>query len=67
VGLALMRGIERGSLNAAMLREGLRMQLYDSDRGQKLRALKPAVPAEPERFVIRSGKSVPFGRTPVTP
>ena len=67
VGLAVTRGIERGSLNAAMLREALRAQLYDNDEGRALRALRPLVPAEPERFVIREGKAVPADRTPVSP
>lgn len=67
VGLAVTRGIERGSLNAAMLREALRGQLYDNDEGRALRALRPLVPAEPERFVIRAGKAVPADGTPVSP
>ncbi len=67
VGLAVTRGIERGSLNASMLRESLRTQVYDNDEGRALRALKPLVPAEPERFVIRSGKAVPAAPFPLSP
>jgi len=67
VGLAVTRAIERGSLNASMLREALRAQVYDSDDGRALRALKPLVPAEPERFVIRSGKAVPAAPFPLSP
>lgn len=67
VGLAVTRGIERGSLNAAMLRESLRAQLYDNDEGRALRALKPLVPAEPERFVIRSGKAIAATPFPLSP
>ncbi len=67
VGLAVARGIERGSLNAAMLREALRAQVYDSDDGRALRALRPLVPAEPERLVIRSGKAQAVGSSPVSP
>ena len=67
VGLSVARGIERGSLNAAMLREALRAQVYDNEEGRALRALRPVVPAEPERFVIRSGKAVPLGALPLSP
>ena len=67
VGLAVTRGIERGSLNASMLREALRAQLYDSDEGRALRALKPVVPSEPERYVVRSGKAVPASPFPLSP
>lgn len=67
VGLSVTRGIERGSLNASMLREALRAQLYDSDEGRALRALKPLVPAEPERYVIRSGKAVAAAPFPLSP
>ena len=67
VGLAVARGIERGSLNAAMLREALRAQVYDSDDGRALRALRPLVTAEPERLVIRSGKAQPAGPSPLSP
>jgi ABC-type branched-subunit amino acid transport system substrate-binding protein len=67
VGLAVTRGIERGSLNASMLREALRAQVYDTDDGRALRALKPLVPAEPERFVIRSGKAVAAAPFPLSP
>jgi ABC-type branched-subunit amino acid transport system substrate-binding protein len=67
VGLSVARAIERGSLNAAMLREALRAQVYDSEEGRALRALRPVVPAEPERFVIRSGKALPLGGAPLSP
>jgi ABC-type branched-subunit amino acid transport system substrate-binding protein len=67
VGLSVTQGIERGSLNAGMLREALRGQLYDSDDGRKLRALRPLVAAEPERFVIRSGKALAAGPLPLSP
>lgn len=67
VGLSVTRGIERGSLNASMLREALRAQLYDSDEGRALRALRPLVPAEPERFAIQSGKAVPVSQNPLSP
>jgi branched-chain amino acid transport system substrate-binding protein len=67
VGLAVARGIERGSLNASMLREALRAQVYDSEDGRKLRALRPAVSAEPERFVIHSGKASPTDPAPLSP
>jgi ABC-type branched-subunit amino acid transport system substrate-binding protein len=67
VGLSVTRGIERGSLNASMLREALRTQLYDSDEGRALRALKPLVPAEPERYVVRSGKAVAAAPFPLSP
>jgi len=67
VGLSVTRGIERGSLNASMLREALRAQLYDSDEGRALRALRPLVPAEPERFVIRAGKATQVSQNPLSP
>jgi len=67
VGLAVTRGVERGSLNATMLREALRAQVYDSDEGRALRALKPVVASEPERYVIRSGKAVPAQPFPLSP
>jgi ABC-type branched-subunit amino acid transport system substrate-binding protein len=67
VGLSVTRGVERGSLNAAMLREALRAQVYDSDDGRALRALRPLVAAEPERYVIRSGKAVPGAPIPLSP
>lgn len=67
VGLSVTRAIERGSLNAAMLREALRAQLIEGDEGRTLRALRPLAPAEPERYVIRGGKAVPVGRGPVAP
>ncbi|MBI4364669.1 MAG: amino acid ABC transporter substrate-binding protein [Candidatus Latescibacteria bacterium] len=67
VGLAVARGIERGSLNASMLREALRAQLYETEEGRALRALRPLVKAEPERFVIRAGKATPAGGAAVSP
>lgn len=67
VGLAVTRGVERGSLNASMLREALRSQVYDSEDGRALRALRPLVPAEPERYVIRSGKAVAAAPFPLSP
>jgi ABC-type branched-subunit amino acid transport system substrate-binding protein len=67
VGLSVARAIERGSLNAAMLREALRAQVYDSEEGRALRALRPVVPAEPERFVIRSGKASSLSGAPLSP
>ena len=67
VGLAVTRGVERGSLNASMLREALRTQLWDNDEGKALRALKPLVPAEPERYVVRSGKGVAAVPFPLSP
>ena len=59
VGLALTRCVEGGSVTAAMLRESLRTQLYETDEGRTLRALKPLLAASPERFVVRKGKAVP--------
>lgn len=61
VGLAVTRALQSGCVNAAQLREALRGQLLDSDEGRALRALRPAIPAEPERLVIRAGKAVPSG------
>ncbi len=61
VGLAVTRALQAGCVNAAQLREALRGQLLDSDEGRALRALRPAIPAEPERLVIRSGRAVPPG------
>jgi len=58
VGVAVTRAIERGSLNASMLREALRAQLYDTDEGRVFRALKPLVAAEPERFQVKGGRAV---------
>lgn len=59
VGLAVTRALQTGCVNAAQLREVLRGQLLDSDEGRLLRALRPSVPAEPERLVIRTGRAVP--------
>ena len=67
VGLSVTRGIERGSLNASMLREALRAQVYDSEDGRALRALRPMVTAEPERFVIRGGKAASTDPAPLSP
>ncbi len=58
VGLAVTRAIEAGCVNAAGLRETLRGQLYEGDEGRMLHALRPVVPAEPERLVIRAGKAI---------
>lgn len=58
VGLAVTRALQTGCVNAAQLREVLRGQLLDSDEGRALRALRPSVPAEPERLVIRAGRAV---------
>jgi len=61
VGLAVTRALQSGCVNAAQLREALRGQLLDSEEGRALRALRPAIPAEPERLVIRAGRAVPSG------
>jgi hypothetical protein len=58
VGLAVTRAIEAGCVNAAGLRETLRGQLYEGEEGRMLHALRPVVPAEPERLVIRGGKAI---------
>jgi ABC-type branched-subunit amino acid transport system substrate-binding protein len=58
VGLAVTRAIESGCVNAAGLRETLRGQLYDGEDGRVLHALRPVVPAEPERLVVRGGKAI---------
>jgi carbonic anhydrase/acetyltransferase-like protein (isoleucine patch superfamily)/ABC-type branched-subunit amino acid transport system substrate-binding protein len=58
VGLAVTRAVESGCVNASGLTEALRNQLYDGDEGRVLHALKPAVPAEPERLVVRKGKAI---------
>jgi ABC-type branched-subunit amino acid transport system substrate-binding protein len=58
VGLAVTRAIEAGCVNAAGLRETLRNQLYEGEEGRVLHALRPVVPAEPERLVIRNGKAI---------
>jgi len=57
-GLAVARGIDAGSLNAAMLREALRSQVYDSEEGRTFRALRPQAQAEPEQLTIHAGKAV---------
>ncbi len=59
VGLALTRAVEAGSVNARMLREALRAQVYDTEEGRTLRALKPLLAVTPERLVIRKGRAVP--------
>ena len=61
VGLALTRAVEGGSVNAAMLREALRTQVYNTDEGRALRALRPLLAAAPERLIIRKGRAVPSG------
>ncbi|MGH7682144.1 MAG: ABC transporter substrate-binding protein, partial [Candidatus Eiseniibacteriota bacterium] len=66
-GLAIDRAIESGSITAAQLKEALRAQVYETDEGRTLRALRPVVAAFPERLVIRSGKAVPMEDTPVEP
>jgi len=58
VGLAVTRAIETGCVNASGLRETLRGQLYEGEEGRTLHALRPVVPAEPERLVVRSGKAI---------
>jgi ABC-type branched-subunit amino acid transport system substrate-binding protein len=58
-GLAVARGIDGGSLNAAMLRESLRAQVYDSGEGRTFRSLRPQIPAEPEALLIHEGKAAP--------
>jgi ABC-type branched-subunit amino acid transport system substrate-binding protein len=58
VGLSVSRAIESGCVNAAGLRETLRGQLYEGEDGRLLHALRPAVPAEPERLVVRGGKAI---------
>ena len=60
VGLALVRGIEGGALNAAMLRESLRAQLYETEEGRSLHVLRPLVPAGPELLRIEKGAGVPL-------
>lgn len=60
IGLALTRAIEGGAASAPMLREALRAQVYDSDEGRSLRALRPLLPAEPEPNVIHNGRAIPF-------
>ena len=66
-GLAITKAVEAGAITAAALRESLRGQLYDTEEGKKLRALRPAVPAFPERLTIRGGKAVPPEEAPVDP
>ena len=66
-GLALTKAVEGGAVTAAALREALRGQLYESDEGRKFRALRPAVPAFPERLTIRGGKAVQPEEAPVDP
>ena len=66
-GLAIDRAIETGCVTASQLREALRAQVYETDEGRKFRALRPVVPASPERLVIRSGKAVPVDDSPVEP
>jgi len=58
VGLAVSRAIESGCVNAAGLRETLRGQLYEGEDGRTLHALKPVIPAEPERLTVHAGKAI---------
>jgi len=60
IGLALTHGIEAGAASTPMLREALRAQVYDTDEGRALRALRPRLPAEPEPNVIRKGRAIAF-------
>jgi ABC-type branched-subunit amino acid transport system substrate-binding protein len=66
-GLAIGRAIQAGSVTASQLKQALRGQVYDTPEGRTLRALRPVVPAYPERLVIRSGKAVPLEQKPVEP
>ena len=67
-GLAIDRAIETGCVTASQLREALRSQVYETPEGRTFRALRPVVPAFPERLVIRAGKAVPFDdAAPVEP
>ncbi|HKW51725.1 MAG TPA: ABC transporter substrate-binding protein [Candidatus Eisenbacteria bacterium] len=66
-GLAIDRAIEAGCVTASQLREALRSQVYETPEGRTLRALRPVVPAFPERLVIRAGKAVPLEDAPVEP
>lgn len=66
-GLAIDRAIESGCVTASQLKAALRSQVYETDEGRTLRALRPVVPAYPERLVIRSGKAVPLEAEPVEP
>ena len=66
-GLAIARAVESGAINASTLREALRTQLYPNDEDRRLRALKPAVAAFPERLAIRGGKGVPLGEVAIDP
>lgn len=67
VGLAIDRAVEAGCISASQLREALRGQVYESDVERALRALRPVVPAFPERLTIREGKAVPVADGPVDP
>ncbi len=66
-GLAIGRAIESGSVTVSQLRHALRTQVYETEEGRTLRALRPVVPAFPERLVIRSGKAVPLVKGTVDP
>ena len=57
-GLAIARGLEGGAATAAMLREALRAQVYETEEGRALRSLRPVVPAFAERLVVRGGRAV---------
>jgi branched-chain amino acid transport system substrate-binding protein len=66
-GLAIARALESGAFTASQLKEALRGQVYDGEEERALRALKPMVPAFPERLTIRGGKAVPLAEAPVDP
>ncbi|HET9251073.1 MAG TPA: ABC transporter substrate-binding protein, partial [Candidatus Eisenbacteria bacterium] len=66
-GLAIARAVESGAINASTLREGLRAQLYPNEEDRRLRALKPAIGAYPERLAIRGGKGVPVSEVAIDP
>ncbi len=66
-GLAIARAVESGAFTTSQLKEALRGQVYDGEEERSLRALKPMVPAFPERLTIRGGKAVPLAETPVDP
>lgn len=56
-GLAITRALEQGCVNVSGLKEALRGEVYDTPEGRRLRALRPVIPAEPERLVIRGGRA----------
>ena len=57
-GLSIARAVEGGAATAAMLREALRAQVYETQEGRTLRSLRPVVPAFAERLVVRGGRAV---------